>query len=432
MENALLAFGSLLLGLVTGVRPVTVMVTPPVRAVAMELDGAVVATLTEPPFTTTIDFGADLVPRRLDAVGFDSAGREVARVTQWVNMPRQEAEVDILLHRDDAGRITEARLAWASVRGEAPSGVRVLLDGRPLPVSLPDRVEVPRVDPESAHVLRAEVTLSDGLVASREVVFGGPWMDTTGTELTAVPLECPLFGRPSSPDDLAGAITVNGAAATVAAVERPPARVVAVRDVRERRWLTSIPAGKMRSWAFAGLPSGDDAIGLMSTRPEILPTATGVSHVYTLRLMAGVDADYAIAGILASPEAGTDPDEQLLSDAVASAGLAAAAGGLRRAVVLVTSATSRPAHELGAAAARHLLEALHVPLRVWSTNSGALPALRQIWGTATDVSRSDRLATAGRELRRAVNRQTVAWIEGEHLPQHIGLDTSRTRCRLAH
>ncbi len=120
--------------------------------------------------------------------------------------------------------------------------------------------------------------------------------------------------------------------------------------------------------------------------------------------------------------------DQRLGDAVAVAGLTAASGNRRRAVILVLGESPDDAGELTARLARRYLELLQVPLFVWSTRateSGApLP-----WGDVRDVSTPHRLERATRTVFRALDQQRIVWIDGTHRPQDILIEPAAVGVR---
>lgn len=71
-------------------------------------------------------------------------------------------------------------------------------------------------------------------------------------------------------------------------------------------------------------------------------------------------------------------------------------------------------------AVRAYLEKVRVPLFVWSLVPTAAPDLER-WGTVEDISSMDRLRKAFRALKKDLESQRVAWIEGKHLPQQVAL-----------
>ena len=106
-----IAFASLFLGLVLGNNTIGAIVEGPVAAVEFQLDGEPVARLAKPPWSTRIDLGADISPHELTARALDSSGVEIARVRQWLNLPRPQAETQIVLERDESGRAIAAHLS---------------------------------------------------------------------------------------------------------------------------------------------------------------------------------------------------------------------------------------------------------------------------------------------------------------------------------
>ena len=114
-----------------------------VAAVELLVDGTVAARLAAPPWSARVDFGAELFPRELVARALDGEGSEVARAVQWVNLPRPQAEVQILIEPDAQGRPAAARLSWQSVTATAPDSILLTLDGRPLPVDGEGRATLP-------------------------------------------------------------------------------------------------------------------------------------------------------------------------------------------------------------------------------------------------------------------------------------------------
>ena len=89
----MVAFETLLLGIVTGIWPVRLMVAPPVATVELRLDAAAVGVMHGPPWAMACDVGTGPMPHELTAIGRDASGREVARATQWANLGRERARV---------------------------------------------------------------------------------------------------------------------------------------------------------------------------------------------------------------------------------------------------------------------------------------------------------------------------------------------------
>jgi hypothetical protein len=115
-----------------------------------------------------------------------------------------------------------------------------------------------------------------------------------------------------------------------------------------------------------------------------------------------------------------------LPDAVANAGLLAASGARRRAVVLITVDDTIAGHIKPAAAGR-LLDELGVPLVVWSPSASSLQGVAALWGNAVDVSSCDKLARASLRLEELLARQGFIWVEGRHLLREIVVDSGRLK-----
>src|SRR3954454_265386 len=128
----MIAFVTLLLGLISGVYPIEVTVSGPVAAVEFTLDGAKAGRIARPPWVAQVDLGPDLRPHELVAVALDAEGKEIARAAQWLNLPRPSAEVDLILEKEEDGTPRAARLTWQSVNGAKPSALGITLDGPPL------------------------------------------------------------------------------------------------------------------------------------------------------------------------------------------------------------------------------------------------------------------------------------------------------------
>jgi hypothetical protein len=114
------------------------------------------------------------------------------------------------------------------------------------------------------------------------------------------------------------------------------------------------------------------------------------------------------------------------TDAVAVAGLNAM-GAHRRAVVLVLSQTPDRS-TMQPASVRRYLDAIGVPLFVWSP-SGPRPDLAQSWGDVDDVSSMKLIGAAVNRLRAALASQHVVWVASNPLDAlHLEADP---RCGIA-
>lgn len=107
-----------------------------------------------------------------------------------------------------------------------------------------------------------------------------------------------------------------------------------------------------------------------------------------------------------------------VADAVAVAGLQAAAGNRRRAVLLVLADDADDESRFEAAAVRRYLASLAVPLYVWRLGSeDANPE----WGPGEQIGNFRNLQRAARRLEKALESQRIVWLEGRHLVNRIEL-----------
>ncbi len=429
----MIAFATLFLGLVLGVQPVEVMVAPAVVRVDLLLDGELAERIEAPPWRLPCDLGRTLAPRLLEAVAFDAEGQEVGRVAQWLNLPRPPAEAQLLLEGGRDGTGVVARLSWDSIADRDPTAIEVTLDGERLASEDPHRFALPAHDPEQLHFLRAELTFAGGVASVLEATFGGTYADRLQTDLTGVPLALEPGGELPDPTTMTGWLARDGESLDVVAVDAGPADVLIVRDQSAQPALDALaaPAGLRRSGLglggavtavtshrFVARLARDHRLRLVSTfehtlrRPDYSVQLFSPSDVYTAD-------DGGLLWLLQNVRA-TPPREaaQRLADAVAAAGVEAAAGARRRAVVLVLGADPADTSQFAPQTVRDYLQALRVPLLVWRAGRTTSASA---WGEAIDVSTVARLETAVKELRRALERQRIVWVEGTHPPQRIAL-----------
>jgi hypothetical protein len=434
-----LVFTTLFLGLTQGPQPVALAVVGEVAAIELRLDGRAVERLAAPPWQGTVDFGLELVPHELEAVAFGASGEERARVRQWVNLPRQPAEVEILLEPAGA-RPTAARLAWQSLTGP-PREATLTLDGRELALGADLRAALPAVDLETSHVLAAELRFADGVSARQERAFGGRFADSVDTQLTAVPVVLPGRGRAPRAAELAGWLLADGRPLAVVAVEQGPAQLVLVRDLDAEEALRSL--GSVGRRVRDGLAGGPSRLGALPSQldPEYyrytlrLPAGDVVRFLWpTAKLVRGSGlpaelfdtsrgfgaAEGGLHWLLTRVRhPGERPTGQRFADATAVAGLQALAGNRRRAVLLVLG-DAVDASRLSPAVARGYLEAVRVPLVVWALGDAPAPG----WGESETIASRSSLSSAFGRLERTLAGQRIVWVEGELAPHRIHLSSA--------
>jgi hypothetical protein len=261
------------------------------------------------------------------------------------------------------------------------------------------------------------------------VAYGGQYGSQVSTELTALPVRVGPGGALPSPAGLAGWFTAAGQPLTADAIEDGPSKVILVRvpsgkeildklvarnprlsflDFRDKMRLG--PEDRVRFLSLAGSPYRQSKIPaeLFGLSRELTPKEGGVFWYLTKFTY------------LNPPKA----SERRIADAVAVAGLQAAAENDRRAVVLVLGRHETDASRYDPAVVRHYLEAVRVPLFVWSlygTDNSAARAWTEAWGRVEDISSLPKLEAAVNRLKAELASQKIVWLDGRHLPQSIAL-----------
>jgi hypothetical protein len=423
----MIAFVTLLLGLISGTYPIEVAVGGPVVSVEYLLDGAPVAGLKGPPWVARLDLGLEVLPHELTARALGADGQEIARVTQWLNVPRPSAEVEIVLEKgmDSAPRV--AQLTWQSVSGVKPASLALTLDGQPLPVDGEGRAPLPAVDLKVLHVLTAELWFSPGLLARKDVVFGGEYGSEVSTELTAVPVQVLKGAALPPPQGLAGWFTAKGQPVSVAAVEDGPGKVIIVRVPSASEIVDKLVPPRERAFLLPAFRTEmrlgpDDSVRFLSLASSVYRESKVPAELFDmsrdLSLADGGVFWYLTSLSLIRP--GSGDSSRRITDAVAVAGLQAAADNHRRAVVLLLDGKAADDSRYSPAIVRRYLESIHVPLFVWSLYGTRSPAAKA-WGGAEDVSSIPGLSHAVARLRDELDSQRIVWLEGLYLPQSIGL-----------
>ncbi|MEK6372345.1 MAG: hypothetical protein AABO58_06580 [Acidobacteriota bacterium] len=403
-----------------GTQPVALQVSGPVHVVRVMLDGREVAAMTQPPWRTTVELGTDLLPRELTAVGFSKRGDEIARATQILNLPRPTAEFEIVLERGAGEAITGASLRWRHLTNAQPDRATMSLDGKPLRVDPRFRVRLPKLDIMVPHVVAAELHFEDGFLARRELVIESVRSDSVGTQLTPVLLRETALKHPAKCDGcLADA---NGTPVRIAAVEKPRAVVIFVRDPDPYEVEKSLTPS-MRARAAAP----NDVLKRMvqldgGTFGRMLwPVAQRFANdedTASLLFPPSVDVDLSATGVLwlllkHYGEGDAQEEPRQYTDAVAVAGVKAVTGSQRRAVVFVLSSTA-DASRYPPAVVRRYLQAVGVPLFVWSL-TGPRPELADAWGEVDDISNVVKLGVAVKRVREVIAQQRIAWVDVDPL-----------------
>lgn len=420
--TAQIVFLTLFLGLVSGPQIVQLAVGPGVRTVGILVDDKPAAILRSPPWRAVIDLGPQIIPGQMVAIGYDEAGREITRETQILNLPRPEAELSLTLERKDKTTIA-AELRWQHFSAERPFRIEMTLNGRKVKVDRKGRALLRISDPTVIHALKAEVRFRDGAVATREIVFGGQFSYEMPAELTPILVR----EREAGSALFDSCFLVNGEPVRATALEMSPPLILfvrngspthALRQLRPGRGSSNVESreeGRFRlegtvrfQWPTAReVPVGEKSVAELFERSSEMKGAQGSWRLLTRT-------------------AGPPPGEIRFADAVAVAGVHAARSGQRRAVVLVLGADSADASRHDPSAVRRYLEAIGVPLMVWSLK-GARPDLERQWGEVRDISTLDKLHTATIDLNRLLAEQRIAWLAAPPLAALKA--SSRPDCR---
>ncbi len=417
----MIAFVTLFLGLVTGNQIVEVAVSGNVASVELRLDGELVGSLGAEPWKTELDFGRELMTHELVAVARDGAGVEVGRAVQQLNVPRSPIETEILLDGWIGGRPRYARLIWRSSQLLEPESIAISLDGKALATDDPGHIELPEVDRESLHFISAELTFPGNLRTTAQSIFGGRYGVEVEAELTAVPVR-PGRRRVGSGEEAGDWLRrPSGEALRVVAVEDDVAELIVVRDEAAlrglRRLAVTLKRRRLRGDKRLAL-SPQDRLFLLSAKAAVAVHPEVDYALYPVsRDLAEASLPEALSVFGLSDETST---RQRLSDAVAVAGVRAAAGGRRRAVLLVVADCAARSGSWSGEAVRRFLAELRVPLVVWTTR----PLDRAGGGFcrgATPLKDSRRYLSALNDLRKLLEKQQILWVEGRYLPREIML-----------
>ncbi len=435
----MIAFVTLLLGLISGMYPIEVAVTGPVAKVELLVDGRLAATTASPPWKAFVNLGDNLEPHELVARALDGKGDELARATQWLNLPRPPAEVSIVLENGPDGKPASARLTWQSVNSVAPGSIALTFDGQPLALDLERHAALPKYDFSKPHVLSAEVWFGPGVVGNQDVVFGGVYGEINKV-LTAVPLRVQKPAAALQPSALQGRLLAGGQPLNVVAVEEGPGRVVVVNvpgaaRLNDRFFWTRgrLEYGRDRGGSVSAIAPGlagmktemrfadETAVRLLSPASRRYEGAGVASELFdSSRDFTSKDGGLLWLLARSSIDEGAPPGPPRVADAVAVAGLQSAVGNGRRAVILLLSDGADDASRYDPAIVRHYLASIRVPLYVWSLYGPKAPGVAQ-WGGAEDVSTVQKLFRAFEKVRDDLDSQRIVWVEGRHLPQSVSL-----------
>ncbi len=433
----MIAFQTLFLGLVFGFGPVRVMVSPPAVSAEVFLDGASLGTVRAAPWEVGCDFGNSPLPHELVAVGRDAKGNEVARVRQSVNLPRPSAEARVLVEAGADGTPAFARLAWHTIDNAQPKRFDVTLDGQQLQVKDPERIPLPRIDFKRTHFLAVEVVFPNGVVARTETSLGGDVEANAATALTAVAVVM-RPGRTLPPvEAMQGWFRSGARPLRVVGVEEGHTDAVIVFDQDSAQRFRGItPPNPFSAAMTTTIPiqssnGGNRLYGLWAVPQKPQGGGAGAPGLFPMSIPLDTDVDDLRTLIFRFNFPAAPPRQQQLANAVATAGMQAAALNRRRAVVLIVGEAPSDASTISVTAARAYLESLDVPLFVWTPDRRIAGLALPGWGVPDDTSTDLQLQGAVTRLQNALAAQRIVWLAGSVLPQSVTLAPGVTQAFLA-
>ncbi|HPW55918.1 MAG: hypothetical protein KA072_12930 [Thermoanaerobaculaceae bacterium] len=423
----MVAFANLLLGIVFGLVPVHLSVSPPVVTVDVVVDGTVVTTLHGEPWELGLNLGPPM-PHEIVVVGRDAAGSEVGRARQLINVPRPSAEARLTVVSGRGGEPTFATLAWSTIDNAAPKRIHVELDGQVLTVKDPTHIELPELDPARSHFLAAEVIFPKGIDAHAEASFGGEFESSAVTELTAFPVVVRPGATLPRVEEMQGWFRVGEQRPRVVAVEEGFLEVVVVFDQDASGRFRGITPGQRGSRILSySQPlqesKGGNRMSALWAVPRSVQTPDGkeIRGLFPSSITLDLDVDELRKLIFRVSWPAADRSKQALANAVATAGMQAAALGRRRAVILILGEAAADQSTISVDAARAYLESLNVPLFVWTPERRISELNLPGWGRPDDVSTDQQLQAAMGRVIKALRAQRIVWIAGSHLPPSISI-----------
>jgi hypothetical protein len=412
----MIAFATFFLGLVMGTASVEMVPGEGVARVELFLDETSVGVLTSAPWKLRVDFGRLPEPHVLVAVARDAQGRETARARRWINRYPRMADASLVLVPGAGGKGRVATLSWESTVAVDPVDIRLSLDGRPLPNQVPSRILLPDFAPDQVHFLKAELDFPDKVTASAEIAFGGRQRDETETELTAAIVSVPKGAKLPAPELMDGWFVEEGRPLRAVSTEEGPAEIVAVVDTSGWRAL-----GRIAEWDRPGLRvlKGQE-LRYMSPVPQ--------RRLLGSRSYAAFPEFQALLPLktLLFFRHPVVREDQRLRDALAVAGMSAARNNRRRAVILLAGPTPVDRSDLTSDALAHYLKSISTPFFVIGLDRGSRETAAAFGGSQLDGSNFPKLVQAFDLVTRAVDAQSIIWLEGRHLPKRIEIS------RLAH
>lgn len=448
-----IVFVSLFLGLTTGVHTIELEVDGPVASIEVMVDGKRIAMLDAEPWQVDYDFGARLLPHELLAIARNRSGRVLGRARQLVNAPRPEVETKILLQRDQQGLPRSAKVIWESVAFDQVEAIRAVFDGQQISNPKPERIVLPDYDPAATHLFAVELELPENQTSRAELSFGGFYGAEISMELTATSIVPADDDTEPTLASMTGCFKVKDQLLQVVAVEKGHIALYMVQDELTRHLLRNLQrrhdlrAASSKGRSLRRYTAGRNKKMNKATAPPkrgdeifdrvcfIHPEALRKDQQDTSTLLFAVGDSLRLAPdslpwlLSQRPGALIVKRSQSLSDAVAVAGVRAAAGRTRCAVVLVLSEQPVDDSRYQPQAVRAYLQSINVPFVIWIISER--DTVMTPWGLARGISGIEDLQAAAAEIEEQLARQWIVWLDGAHLASSIRLTEKGQGIRLA-
>lgn len=413
------------IGLVVGMLPVVTSPGPGTPATVL-LDGTPVCTVTVEAPRCEVDLGPRLAVHLLELRRTDSGGKVTERTSRWVNRPGSQTEVFLRGSCDQARGQCDLSFGWGHPARLEPRWVAVTVNGKVVSREVVHSITVPGPEGPSALVASVDVTFPDGRRASRTLALGGQEAASVETALTPIVISAEAGTDPTTlrPTTLAGL--------PVRAIEDAPTEVV---FVIEPGALHLTHAAEPPDGIHDALEARETGTNLARVRAGQIPSAAPLladTEGISLVLADGRfrHRPITVESSPRNPDTWLDqlvsastykPDATLrLADAVAVAGQIAAGGPRRRAVVLVLSSKHHDDSTFAPADVQHYLQQIMVPLQVWRAGRPRADG----WPQGMTVNARS-LVKAVRAIRDVLDRQRVAWVEGDFDSRSLAILTDQ-------
>lgn len=411
-------FITLLLGLAVGPQTVEVDVQVPATHVELRLDGRQVARINGEPWRARVDFGARLEPRRLEALAFDTSGKQVDSALQIVNYARRNYEAVLLLGASDEEGGRPGSVVWEALLDRKPKSIELTLDGREIAVNKTGAFELPPQDLGRVHSLSAVLSFANGHSAQADLVFGGVYGEQVSSALTAVPLLAPPEHPLPPPEEMADWFWSAGRKLNVFAKPKAGLRLMIVRDPDLRDELHDLVPELARHKRMPPRPvvGSKDSV-------RFVPISTMARHPGHFRAVE-VTPPKLRFGLwdLISRSYPRQPvrGKRELWAAVAAAGLGAVEGDHRRAVLVLLPRKPRDDGAISASQAIGYLRSVRAPHFIWAPRERDLPRFDAQLAANVYIGGAGLLRLFD-DLEASLRSQRMIWLEGLHFPAAVQL-----------